>query len=108
MARHNSTPSDCLPASQQMTVPPVLIAGDLEWFERQESDGSDGFLQVSTFGQCEAEIVVWRQIEPVVACQEERFRLDRQLQLEAQKTEHIGDDRTGHPRPQLVKVLSKP
>ena len=77
---------------QQMAVPAVSVARDLQRLQRDEPDFADRILQRVALGEARAQIVVDGQVETSVARQQQRFRLHRQLELQTQQAEHVRHD----------------
>src|SRR5689334_10237612 len=89
---------------QHVAVPRVAVARDLQWLQREQSQRADRSPNVTAFGEARLEVAVDWHLEPRFTRHQHSFRLNRQLELEAQQTEHVGHDRTGHARSQLMKL----
>ena len=88
-------------------MPRVAMARHLQRFERRATLGADRFLKIPAFGERAFEIVARWKNETGFARKQQRLRLNRQLELEPQQTEHVGHHQTSQARPQLAQVAAQ-
>src|SRR5687767_10235903 len=77
---------------QEVPMPVVPMRRDAQRFQRQQTCSSNRSPQVGPLGQRIVQVVVDGNVETSLARNQPGLRLNSELQLDPEQTEHVGDD----------------